>query len=142
MRITPLHWPEFYHRATKVQRFLADFPVVGMYFRVRRMFCRELKNRTYNTLGSWKNNLEKLKYMCVVSPLIKEYFRWPNYYSIPDDPCEILFWYPQVGYDDLSGQQFAGILIDEFSLPEDFFEDYNKLTYGQFIEKIIRHVNS
>ena len=140
MGIAPLQWPEFYHRATKVQRFLADMPIVGMYFRIRKVFRRELKNRTYNALDSWENNPGKLKCISIVSPLIKDYFHWPNCYFIPDDPCEILFWRPQVGYDDLSGQEFASVLIDEFSLPEDFFEDYNKLTYSQFIEKIIKHI--
>ncbi|MFA5553113.1 MAG: hypothetical protein WDA68_00950 [Phycisphaerae bacterium] len=133
MKVEPLKWPIEYKRG-----FLADIPVIGSDFRLRKAFYRQLKSRSHETLELWGNNVNILRCLCIVSPIAKECFNWPNTCFIPNDPCEILFWDPTIDWRDAA---FINHIKKELSLSGNFWDDVNSLTYGQFIEKVIKHLN-
>jgi len=137
MGAVPLYWPEAWDKKTKVQGFLSDVPFFGLRSRTFRFFRKEVEKRTYKVLSLWGNDAGIYRCLCIVSPVVKEYFKWPNAYFIPEDLCDILFWDPTVDWRDLG---FVNFLTKELSLPEDFFVDIEGSTYGKFIEAIKNHI--
>jgi hypothetical protein len=139
MAIEPLVLPDRYRSPNRMQRFLRDVPIFGLLAQMRRHFCSVLRNRTSAVVSEWGSSVEVNRCLCVVSPLVQAYFRWPNSYFIPDDPCKYLLW--DTSWGGLLDCEFMVELTEKLSLPDDFFECCDSMTYGQFIHKIVKHLH-
>jgi hypothetical protein len=68
-----------------------------------------------------------------IAGVVEEYFRWPNPYYIPDDPCEVLFWDPTM---EMRFEEASLVLSDKFGFPEDRAEELREGTFGALIERV------
>jgi len=138
--IEPLVLPDRYRSPNRMQRFLRDVPILGLWAQMRRHLCSVLRKRTKEALSEWSSSVDVHRCLCIVSPLVQEYFRWPNSYFVPNDPCEYLLW--DISWTGLLDSEFMAVLTTKLSLPDDFFDGCDSMTYGQLIHKIVEHLHT
>lgn len=135
--IAPLQWPAWYLNANQSQRFLADIPFVGLYARVRRYVRREIANRSYRTMELWGTDIRRNRCVCIVSSIVMECLNWPNSFFVPDDLCELLFWDRS---PELLSVEALCRIEKMLELPANIATPAAKLTYGDFIDRIVAHL--
>ncbi len=137
-RNEPLLWPVDWDGLTENQRFFRDFPFFGTNAVVKYILDKWMKNRTDDILCLWPDN-QKVKYVRdIVTRVLADSGFWVNPLFHPDDPCEIVFWTPSGPVDYMELEACFWKLQQRFSLPEDFFDDWNTLSLLQFVDKIVR----
>lgn len=135
----PLQWPERWRHPNQYDRLLSDVPVLGLNARVHRNICGQLKSRSIACFGLWGEDVDCFHTLCFLSPIVKEYGRWPNCYFIPDDPCAILFFDPT---SVLLAAEAVCKIHEELSLPAEMLDDLDALTYGDLVDRLTQFIKS
>lgn len=88
----PLRWPDgFSFRRT----FLWDAPFIGSGWKTRRFISKQLEARRAPQMDLWKSIVPGREFLVAdVSVIIMKNMNWPNWYFLPKDRCDILFFDP------------------------------------------------
>lgn len=132
--ISPLYWPRVCKEPTWIQRFLRGIPILGIDSVARRHICAQLALRDRSCLQLWPDNSELITTISFVFSKIQEWFRWPNDFYMPEDPCEILFW------DSSLELRVEGALLELASrlhIPIDLLAEWMNGSLGDFVNRIL-----
>lgn len=127
----PLNFPKYWLEPTSIQRILRGLPLIGVDRRAYRSICAQLLSRSPSVWCLWPEDL--VITAKEIAGVVEEYFRWPNPYYIPDDPCEVLFWDPTM---EMRFEEASLVLSDKFGFPEDRAEELREGTFGALIERV------
>src|SRR4051794_13065460 len=124
----PLFWPDQIRRPSGLDRFLADLPYFGLYARKRHEVVSQLEARDPALLDeSWKDHPSPSDQRNEIARLVQFHLGWPNTLYSPHDPCEILFWDP-----DLATVELLCALDEKYG----FREDPMPLLFGDLVRQL------
>lgn len=135
MDIAPLQWPEKWTQQTNVQKALKGLPFLGLDRQVKRELNRELEARPEECLSLWGTIPDIIRIRDIVSPVLQEYFFWPNLRFIPGDPCQILFWDQT---NQMRDAEALAVLSDRLNTAVNAFDNLQFQTYQELIDAILQ----
>ena len=132
-QLSPLQWPPAWANPGMVDRLFIDLPVIGLKRRVHRAISSQLLARSDSCFALWPSYLRTAHVLFTVAKSIQRWFRWPNSFYIPRDPCEILFF----SYDrSLDRARCILEIAESLGVPIDAFERLPEMCFGDLIESV------
>lgn len=132
-RTEPLQWPRAWLRPGPLDRLLKHVPLWGLAARTRCELRRQMAARPIESLDVWAPD-GRLPYCFVyVSSVIQSYMFWRDIRFVPDDPCEILFWYRGIrGFTRRSLETIR----NHFALGPGSLGDIRETSYGELVQAV------
>lgn len=119
----------------ELAKLFADIPIVGVNARRHRELVAILKRRGPEVLGLWGDDVERLRFVCLISPILKEYGRWPNALFVPEDHMRVLLWDPTM---ELLDVEAIAVLGDQLAVSAEEIAELIDRCYGEFVDEIRR----